>query len=115
MKKSVVATIAVDLVDGGVIGGLDADEQLLRQGQAGTGLAGKDFLQHCRRDLAAAAAAVGKGSESGFGHKILLAFGICVRRTIFAADQNTQPNFTRTACRTSLWISARNCSASSSR
>src|SRR5207245_5504562 len=51
----------VELVDGGVVGGFDADHQLFRHRE--TARIFQDFGQHAGCDLAAAAAAVGKGGE----------------------------------------------------
>ena len=66
--EAIYGLVFVDLPDRGVVGSLDADQQLLRQ-HAGAGL-GDDLRQHRRRDLAAAAAAVaerGEPQRGGFG------------------------------------------------
>ena len=57
--------LVVELVDGGVVGGLDAHQQFRRHRQARRAL--EDFGQHAGRDLAAAAAAVRQRGEAGFG------------------------------------------------
>ena len=69
MKKSVVAitqVFVVELPHRGVVGGLGADQQLLerRDGR----LVGQQLLQHRRRELAAAAAAVGEAGEADLGN-----------------------------------------------
>jgi hypothetical protein len=57
--------IGVELVYRRVVAGGDADEQLLRQRQARRIL--EDFRKQPRRDLAAAASAMGKRSELDLG------------------------------------------------
>ncbi len=54
--------LVVELVDGGVVGGLDADHQLRRHQAAGA--RAKDFGKDTGRDLAAAAAAVREAGEA---------------------------------------------------
>ena len=57
--------LVVELVDSGVIGRLDAHQQLRRQRHGGGGL--EDVRQHARRNLAAAAAAMRQGCQPGLG------------------------------------------------
>ena len=57
--------LVVELVDGCVVGGFDAHQQLGWQRHAGRAL--QDLGQHAGRDLAAAAATVRQRSEAGLG------------------------------------------------
>jgi hypothetical protein len=55
--------LVVELVDGGIVGGVVADEQIGKRRQRRGAL--EQVGQHAGRDLAAAAAAVGKARETG--------------------------------------------------
>jgi hypothetical protein len=69
--------LVVEPVDGGVVGGLDAHQQLFGDGHLRRAL--EDVRQHAGRDLAAAAAAVRERGEAGFGggdgHLVQARFG----------------------------------------
>jgi hypothetical protein len=65
MKKSVGRDdrlVLVDLIHGGIVGRLDADKQLFRKDRRSRFR--DDLLEHGRRNLAAAAAAMGERREA---------------------------------------------------
>ena len=80
----------VQLIHGRVVGGLDPDQQRLRDGRT-AGL-GDDLLQHRGRDLAAAAAAVAELREAERG-----TFGCVHRSPGFVAAGSGPPQFPATA------------------
>ncbi len=58
--------LVVEAIDGGVVGGLDADQQFLRHDAAGA--RAQDLREHGRRDPATAAAAVREAGAAKCGH-----------------------------------------------